>query len=368
MASKREQTGSVTARRALGSSNRVASAQAAAVLEPALAQTLALALLQQAWAARETGAIKLAPSRIAIDPGDCLSLSIDGVTRLMRVKTIDTGVFRRLDLMGFDPTLSRGQGIAGAAYDRRSAPAKKTFGAAIVEFMDIPVLNVDDPKPWAPRIAAYASPWAGVSIYRTSGGGFQLIGQIAKPAVMGELTSPLYSGPRSVWDMGNTVSLRLYDTTQQMLSLTELQTLSGFGAVAVKNPAKDTWEILQYVNATLTGPGTYALTKLLRAQQGTEAGMADPVPAGARIVFLDASSLSVLDMTSDQRGVIAPGMNVSGDRSRSRSPRAAVKNGPENRNQKGNRPRFWLGSDQRRRYERQGTIRPAVAGRGRAAA
>lgn len=79
-----------------------------------------------------------------------------------------------------------------------------------------------------------------------------------------------------------------------------------------------------------------------------------------------ASGLSLLGVTIVQE--IAPGMNVSGDRSRSRSPRAAVKNGPKNRNQKGNRPRFWLGSDRRRRYERQGTIRPAVAGRGRAAA
>jgi hypothetical protein len=296
-------TGSVTARRALGSSSNVASVQVGAVLEPALAQTLALGLLQQAWAARETGQIKLPPAKIAIDPGDVLSLSIGGFTRAMRVKTIDTGLYRSLDLFGFDPALARGQGIMGAAYDRRSAPAKQTFGGAIVEFLNIPLLNADDPKPWAPRIAAFASPWAGVSIYRASGAGFQLIGQVSKASVIGELTAPLFSGPRSVWDRSNAVDLVLYDKAAQLLSFDESQTLSGAGALAVKNPANGQWEILQYVTATLTGPGTYRLTKLLRAQQGTEAGMADPVPAGSRVAVLDPTALGVLDMTIDQRGV-----------------------------------------------------------------
>jgi hypothetical protein len=294
-------TSSATARRSIKTSERVASAQVAAVLESGMAQKLAQNLLQQSWAARETAQIKLPPSKLAIDPGDCLSLTIDGVTRSMRVKTVQTGLSRTLELFGFDPALARGQG--GSSGSPRSAPAAKTYGGAIVEFMDIPLLAADDPKPWAPRVAAYASPWSGMSIYRASGGGFQLIGQIARIAALGELTSPLYSGPRSVWDFGNAVYLRLYDPSVQMLSLTEQQTLSGLGALAVKNPANGEWELLQYVNATLTGPGAYTLNKLLRAQQGTEGAMGDPVPAGSRIVFLDASSLSVLDMSIDQRGV-----------------------------------------------------------------
>ncbi|TDX65144.1 putative tail protein [Methylosinus sp. sav-2] len=294
-------TSSATARRSIGTSERIATAQVGVVLESNQAQKLAANLLQQQWAARETAQVKLPPSKLALDPGDCLSLAIDGVTRSLRVKSIETGLYRALDLYGFDPALARGQG--GSSGSPRSAPSAKTYGGVIVEFMDIPLLNSDDPKPWAPRIAAYASPWAGVSLYRSSGAGFALIGQIAKTAALGELTSPLYSGPRSIWDNANAVYLRLYDTSVQMLSLTELQTLSGLGAVAVKNPANGQWEILQFVNATLTGAGTYKLTKLLRAQQGTESGMADPVPAGARIVFLDASSLGVLDMTVDQRNV-----------------------------------------------------------------
>ena len=64
------------------------------------------------------------------------------------------------------------------------------------------------------------------------------------------------------------------------------------------------WEVVQYQNARLTGLGAYALTKLLRGQLGTEGAMGDPVPAGARVVVLDANSLTVLPMSLDQVGLV----------------------------------------------------------------
>ncbi len=296
-------TSSVIARRALGTSNRVADAQFPVVLEPALARSLAIARLQQVWKARESGSIYLPPSRLAIDPGDRLAIPIEGVTRHVRVNSVDTTTFRALAFEGFDPSSATGQSI-GADFDRRGMSTRGTYGAAIVEFLDIPVASVDDPKPWAPRIAAYASPWSGVTIYRASGSGFASLSPVASvqaPSIMGELTSPLYSGPRSRWDDGNAVYVLLYDRTAQLLSLDEADVLAGAGAIAVKN-ANSEWEILQYATATLIAPATYKLTRLLRGQQGTEAAMRDPVAAGARVVVLDPSKLAFLDMTADQRG------------------------------------------------------------------
>ncbi len=119
---------------------------------------------------------------------------------------------------------------------------------------------------------------------------------------MGALTGPLYAGPVDRWDLGNTVSLRLFGGAQ-LLSLTEAQVLGGAGSLAVKNAATGAWEVLQYQNATLVGVGAYNLTKLLRGQLGTEGAMANPTPTGARVVVLDINTLTPLDMTVDQRGL-----------------------------------------------------------------
>jgi hypothetical protein len=106
-------TGSASARKAVGNSDNVAQFSVAAVLEPALASATAQMLLQQAWAARESGEVKLPPSRIAIDTGDCIKLTVDGVTLPMRVRSIDSGVLHKATLAGFDPSLARAAAIVG---------------------------------------------------------------------------------------------------------------------------------------------------------------------------------------------------------------------------------------------------------------
>jgi hypothetical protein len=292
-------TGSASARKAVGNSDNVAQFSVAAVLEPAHASAIAQMPLQQAWAARESGEVKLPPSRIAIDPGDCIRLSVEGVTLPMRVRSIDSGVLRTATLVGFDPSLSRAAALIG---ERRAAPPAQTHGVPIVEFLDIPLLPNDASAPWAPRIAAYASPWSGVSVYRNNGAGWSLAAYVGGPSAIGELVSPLYAGPVDRWDDGNALNVKFYGAAQA-LSLTDSQVLGGAGALAIKNAALSEWEILQFGTAQLVAANQYRLTHLLRGQLGSEGAMMNPFPAGARVVFLDASMLGVLDLTSDQRNV-----------------------------------------------------------------
>ena len=138
-------------------------------------------------------------------------------------------------------------------------------------------------------------------MFRANGGGWTYVTTVEAPATMGELTSPLYAGPVDRWDRGNTVYLRVYGAAN-LLSLSEAQVLGGAGAIAVKAP-DGAWEVLQYQTATLTGPNSYALSKLLRGQLGTEGAMRDPVPAGARVVVLDANALTPLDTALDNRSL-----------------------------------------------------------------
>ena len=290
----------VEGRKAIGNSQNVAELATGAVLDPAYATDVATSLLQQLWAARETGTVKLPPSLLALDAGDAVTVSFDGLTLPFRIKSLGSTTFRTAELVGFDPSLLR----IGSPPQARSGPPKLgSFGPPLVEFIPLPPVTGAEPDLWAPRIAAFAVPWGGVDLYRSNGGGgFDYVTTVRTPSVMGHLTSPLHAGPVGRWDRGNVVSLTRYGGGQ-LLSLSEPQVLSGAGAIAVKSAA-GAWEVVQYTGAELVAPGSYNLTRLLRGQLGTEGAIADPAPAGTRIVVLDAGTLTLLPMSVDQRGLV----------------------------------------------------------------
>ena len=292
---------SVEARRATGNSQNVAQLATAAVLDPAYASDTATSLLQQVWAGRETGTVKLPPSLLALDAGDAVTLAFDGVVLPFRITVTDTATYRSAQLVGFDPSLLR---VTSPPQPRAGRPKLGGYGPPVIAFVPLPPVTGAEPDLWAPRIAAFASPWCGIDVYRgNGGGGWDYAVTVEAPSVLGALTSPLFPGPVNRWDMGNTVSLRLFGGGQ-LLSLAEAQALAGAGALAIENAALGVWEVLQYRDAALVGPGSYDLTKLLRGQIGTEGAMGDPVPAGARVVVLDANSLAVLPMSLDQVGLV----------------------------------------------------------------
>jgi hypothetical protein len=78
--------------------------------------------------------------------------------------------------------------------------------------------------------------------------------------------------------------------------MTDRRVLAGDNAAAVRRP-DGAWEVLQFANADLVGPKTYALSRLLRGQLGTEWAMESdlesPLPAGAPFVLLNSSLLPV---------------------------------------------------------------------------
>ena len=291
---------SVEGRKAIGNSQNVATLSTAAVLDPAYATDTATSLLQQVWAARETGSIKLPPSLLALDAGDALTVTVDGLTMPFRIRAVDTTTLRSLDLVGFDPSLLK---VSSPPQAQSGTPRLGSYGPPLIAFLPLPPVTGAEPEPWAPRIAAFANPWCGVDVYRGNGGGFDYVTTVDTPATLGALTSPLYAGPVDRWDMGNVLSLRLFGPGQ-LLSLSEAQVLGGAGALAIEDTTTGAWEVLQYRDARLVGAGAYNLSALLRGQLGTEGAMRNPAPAGARVVVLDTTALVPLDMTLDQRDLV----------------------------------------------------------------
>lgn len=126
-------------------------------------------------------------------------------------------------------------------------------------------------------MAAYRSP---------EDSGFELLTTFSSRAGIGALVADLYAGPTSRFDHGNSVYLELLTGTLE--SVTDLRLFGGENALAIEQPG-GAWEILQFGAAELLAPGRYRLSRLLRGQRGTEADMAPMVPAGARVVVLDAT-------------------------------------------------------------------------------
>jgi GTA TIM-barrel-like domain/Putative phage tail protein len=284
----------VDGKRLTGNSLNVASASFPMVLSVEYARQQADILLFEAWMGRDRAELALPPSLMKIDPGDVLSIQIKGRAFNLRVSNIESGEYRKTEAAGFDATVfddldySGGNGTTGVI---------QVVGRSIVEFLDIPMLTGSEDTPWAPRIAAYQTPWpGGVNVFEPDGsGGYRLNKQAITPAAIGELVTPLYSGPTDVFDVGNNVLIDIYGD-EQLLSTTESGMFSGENSLAVRNQDGG-WEILQFQNATLISPKRYQLSRLLRGQLGTEVEMRSPIPAGSRIVVLDQTILSVLDIS-----------------------------------------------------------------------
>ena len=289
----------VDGRKLTGNSLNVASAEFPMVMTTEFGRELADVLLHQAWQGRDRGEFALPNSFLRVDPGDSLEITIKGRPMTMRIASLETAEYRKLEASGFDQSVfdaldySGGTGTTGQI---------AVYGRSIVEFMDLPLLTGEEVTPWAPRVVAYQTPWPGaVNVFEDDlAGGYQLNRQVTTPATLGELVAPLASGPTALWDNGNTITLDLYNSTQ-LTSTTETATLSGKNAMAVKNQ-QGGWEIILFQNATLVGSGRYQLTRLLRGMLGTEVEMRDPVPAGSRVVFIDATQLLPLDLTVGEVG------------------------------------------------------------------
>ncbi|MEM8689245.1 MAG: glycoside hydrolase TIM-barrel-like domain-containing protein, partial [Pseudomonadota bacterium] len=268
----------VTARRLSGFSRRKATADLPAVLSQAGAQEWADIWLQDLWAGRERLDAALAPSLLALEPGDAVTFGGETFT----LQDISDTTARTISATRLEPSLFAG-GTQGPARGARPARAL-ALGRADLLFLDLPLLRGDEPahEGW---LAAFAKPWPGrLALLRLSGEAATLARTLNAPATQGVLLWDLYAGPTARLDRGNRVQVQLAGGALE--SVSERALLDGANLAAVRG-AGGRWEVLQFQNAELVGPDRYEISLLLRGQAGTEAAMANPVAAGAPFVLLN---------------------------------------------------------------------------------
>lgn len=271
------------ARRLTGHSDRVASSALPLVLDQGQAIGIGQRLLMDAWTMRESAGFALPPSRLALDAADEVLLDAGGRVRRLRLTRIGDAGARSIEALATDPSVY--EPLTGPSRAPGAGQDLALPGRALLAFLDLPLLTGAE-VPWAPRAAAFANPWPGaVLVLRSaSESNYVLDTALALPAGIGETTADFHSGPAWRWDETGSLSIRLYNGS--CASLDDLSVLGGANVLAVQNE-DGAWEVLQYATATLTAPGRWTLTRLLRGQAGTESAMRDPVAAGARVVLVD---------------------------------------------------------------------------------
>jgi hypothetical protein len=252
-------------------------------------------LLQDAWMMRETGRFALPPSRLALDVADEIVLNANDRTHRLRIASIDDAGARNLETVATDPSIY--DSITGPSRAPGGVQSVAYTGRAVAAFMDLPLLTGNE-TPWAPTVAAFASPWPGQVLVLKSAAesNYTLDTALTRAAIVGVTTADFYSGPTWRWDETNTLAIRLFNGT--LSSKDELAVFGGANALALENQSGE-WEIVQFAQAELTAAKQWSLAKLLRGQAGTESAMRDPVPAGARVVLLDGAQKQ-LALTLDQ--------------------------------------------------------------------
>ncbi|KFI32651.1 gene transfer agent (GTA) [Haematobacter missouriensis] len=289
----------VEARRITVEAGRVASDSLAVAVPPEEADRRCRRALMEAWTGRETGAFRLPPSRLALDPGDVVHLDHDGRLVEMRILSIADAEARAIEAIRQD----RDTYDLPPGSPRPAALARPlVFSPPDIAFLDLPQLR-EDQAPHQPLLAAQAKPWPGtMAVWRSfETSGFDLVSTFSSRARMGTLAAPLYAGPVSRFDHGNQITVDIIDATLE--SVTDLRLFAGENAMAVAQP-EGGWEILQFGRAELIAPGRYRLTRLLRGQRGTEGEMAPMVAAGARVVMLD-EQLTALSIAEADLGLPA---------------------------------------------------------------
>jgi hypothetical protein len=278
------EAGSVEARRLVGASLRVASSGLPLVMDEGQAAAMAARLLQDAWVMRETAALALPPSRLALDAADEVLLTAGGRQARLRLTAIADAGARTVEAVATDPSL---YAVSGPAERPQLRQRLTPPGRVTLLFLDLPWLRAGQ-NTAAPFVAAHADPWPGaVAVMRSgSGDNYGLEATLTRACRFGLTMEDFWSGPAGHWDRVNALTLRMVAGT--LASASEAAVLGGANALAIEN-ADGGWEILQFVTATLTGLREYVLTQLRRGLRGSETQMRRPVAAGARVVVLDGA-------------------------------------------------------------------------------
>ncbi|UZF92795.1 glycoside hydrolase/phage tail family protein [Bosea sp. NBC_00550] len=281
-------------RRLAGAARREVAVEMAIVTRSAEGQRLADQRLQEAWAARETLECELSPRCVDLEPGDVVSLPVDGDRRLFRVVRIADGATRQINARAVEPAIYSIAGAKGGARPPRTPPALP--GRPLVVPLALPLVAAQPPALLS--LAAFAAPWPGaVAIWAANEAGmFDVAGFVEAPSIVGETLTELPPGPTWRTDRRAVLEVRLRGGI--LSSVSPEAALAGANALALIGE-DGAIEIVTAAQVDLVGPQRFRLSGFVRGIGGSEAAASRHLPPGARVVALDGSAATLTTDLSD---------------------------------------------------------------------
>ena len=182
-----------------------------------------------------------------------------------------------------------GSGGSGTIPDLGSG-RPKLASRPFVAFLDLPLPPGEAGFAGA-RIAVSASPFAGYEVSSLSEDGtLKTRTRVARPGTLGRLTAALRPGPEGRIDPANAITIAL--PRGALASISPASMLAGGNLCAVQCDDGG-FEVLQFERAEEIASGEFRLSRLLRAQGGTEDAMAAGASVGALFVLLDGAAASL---------------------------------------------------------------------------
>jgi len=229
------------------------------------ARQIADIALYEAWLTRQSREIKLSRRYLFLDPADVVTVITNSATFIIRIEETTFGEPGVLIVKGIDEVGAVFSSTAtGGTSDPRETPPG-LIGSTYLRLLDLPLLrDVDDGPGFYAAARGFSTVWPGCVLFRSPDGGesFSEMMPMLNTTPAGEAVSILATGPTTVFDEVNTVTINLIGGT--LTSDTEINVLNGANACAIGS------EVLQFKTVTINAEGHSVLSGLLRARRGTE--------------------------------------------------------------------------------------------------
>jgi hypothetical protein len=271
------------------------------------AQQKADRYLRRLWNSRERTSLSLTAQKLALEPGDVTTISLDGVQRNVRLdkmtiagSQIDCEFVRDETSYATLNSATTGPTMDGRDPEVIYIPAN-TRGFV----MDIPLIqDSDNSVNPSLYIAAggYSDPWPGAFFVRGDDGTYDeefATLDTSTEATWGLTTDALADANPNLWDRGNSVNVNLLNGTPITVTEAEIDADPTLNLAAIGN-VTDGYEIINFTTATLETDGTYTLSGFKRGRRGTE-WAAGGHGAGDEFILLDHAVLE--SMGADDIGV-----------------------------------------------------------------
>jgi hypothetical protein len=254
------------------------------VLDSVGARWAAERMLDARSGRRETLELGAPPSRLALEPGDVIDVLglAEGPFEIVEIRD---GSSLRITARTLPVPVA-------VATEMERAPR----GAAVNAVRSIPLLTfahlpagLGDPGRSRLVVGGFALPWPGALEVVDDLTGARLV-QLSRRARLGVTTVSFAAGSVGGWNESQTLEVELYGG--HLSSVPPDAVAAGSNRIAVETDSGG-WEVVGFVEAELTAPRQYRLSRLLRGLEGTAPSMGT-VSAGRRVMVLDGCVETIL--------------------------------------------------------------------------